>query len=109
MMIWQAPQNGGIVENNTIVNNISSADGGGITMSVTDASTVPVVRNNIIWGNRQASGRQVAFPEYVNFNTIEDYASGTNVSSFPARRRRLAPSLRCITLYRCRRSERYVQ
>lgn len=83
MMVWQAPQNGAIVENNTIVNNISSVDGGGMTMSVTDVSTVPVIRNNIIWGNRQATGRQVASPEYVNFNTIEDCTSGTNVSSFP--------------------------
>jgi hypothetical protein len=83
MMIWQAPRNGAIVENNSIVNNTSSADGGGITMSVTDASTIPVVRNNIIWGNRQASGSQVASPEYLDYNNVEDYASGTNVSSFP--------------------------
>ena len=41
IMIWQAPQNGGIVENNIIVGNISTSIGGGMSISVTDATTIP--------------------------------------------------------------------
>jgi hypothetical protein len=83
IMIWQAPQHGGIVENNSVVNNTSAAEGGGIMISVTDTSTIPVVRNNVIWGNKQASGSQVGLPEYLSYNSIEDYSSGSNVSYFP--------------------------
>jgi hypothetical protein len=83
IMVWQAPQNGGIVENNTIVGNISLADAGGISISVTDATTIPVVRNNIIWGNRQVTGGQVISPEYIMYNNVEDYSAGTNISVVP--------------------------
>jgi L-ascorbate metabolism protein UlaG (beta-lactamase superfamily) len=82
--IWQAPQNGGIIENNTIVGNISTSHGGGISITVSDASTIPVVRNNIIWGNTQVSGGQITNPQYITgYNNVEDYSSGTNISIFP--------------------------
>ena len=99
MMIWQAPQNGGIVENNTIVGNFSAADGGGITMSVPDATTIPAVRNNIIWGNRQATGGQVVSPQYINYCDVEDYSSGSNISAYPKFEEGsflLSPSSPCI-------------
>jgi L-ascorbate metabolism protein UlaG (beta-lactamase superfamily) len=84
IVLWQTPQNGGIVENNTIVGNISTTNGGGISISVNGASTIPVVRNNIIWGNKQASGGQITNTQYLTgYNDIEDYSSGTNISVFP--------------------------
>ena len=83
MMVWVSPLNGGIVENNTIVGNESASGGGGIMISVVDAGTVPVIRNNIVWGNRQATGGQVSSPQYLDYNDVEDYSSGTNISFDP--------------------------
>jgi hypothetical protein len=83
VMVWQAPNNGGIVENNTIVGNTSAANAGGISISVTDATTIPTVRNNIVWGNRQVTGGQVTSPQYATFNCVEDLASGSNVAFHP--------------------------
>ena len=85
LMIWQAPQNGGIAENNIIVGNISTtAIAGGISISVPDASTIPVVKNNIVWGNRQATGGQIANPQHITgYNDVEDYSFGTNFSVYP--------------------------
>lgn len=85
IMVWQAPENGGIVENNTIVGNISTtAIAGAISISVPDATKIPVIKNNIIWGNRQAAGGQVDNPSYLTgYNDVEDYSSGTNFSSYP--------------------------
>ena len=84
IMIWQSPQNSGIVENNTIISNYSTATGGGIEISVTDATTIPVVKNNIVWGNRQATGSQIDYPQYITgYNDVENYLSGTNISIYP--------------------------
>jgi L-ascorbate metabolism protein UlaG (beta-lactamase superfamily) len=84
IMLWQTPQSGGIAENNTIINNTSSTTGGGIEISVADATTIPIIRNNIVWGNRQALGGQVNDPQYLTgYNDVEDYSSGTNISAFP--------------------------
>ena len=47
----------GIFENNTIVGNISKSRTGGISSST--KNTISTIRNNIIWGNRQSSGKQV--------------------------------------------------
>jgi len=84
IMVWQAPQNGGIVENNTIVGNTSTSIGGGMSISVTDATTIPVISNNIIWGNSQVSGGQIDAAQYLTgYNDVEDYSGGTNISVFP--------------------------
>ena len=83
ILIWQAPQNGGIIENNTIVGNISTTTGGGIGISLNGSTTIPIVINNIVWGNRQASGGQITNFSNVNYNDIEDYSSGTNISVPP--------------------------
>ena len=84
IMIWQSPQNSGIVENNVIVCNYSAATGGGIEISVTDGTTIPIVKNNIVWGNRQTTSGQIDFPQYITgYNDVEDYSGGTNISVFP--------------------------
>ncbi len=83
IMCWYVPKNSALVENNTIVGNISLTTAGGIDIMVNDAATIPVVKNNIVWGNRQASGGQIRNPQYSFYNNVEDYSSGTNISSFP--------------------------
>jgi hypothetical protein len=82
LMVWRVPDNSAIVENNTIVGNVSLKDAGGISMSILSGA-IPVIRNNIIWGNAQASGGQVSFPQYLTYNDIEDYSGGTNFSADP--------------------------
>jgi hypothetical protein len=88
IMVWQVPKNSAFVENNNVVGNASIADvggrgAGGINIYVTDATAIPVVKNNIVWGNRQVSGGQVASPEYGTYNDVEDYSSGTNFCAYP--------------------------
>ena len=83
LMVWDvgpAPQ---IVENNTIVGNISSTTSGGMSI---DQGTKPVVRNNIIWGNLQHYGAQISGTTNVDITycNIEDTLQGEgNISSFP--------------------------
>jgi hypothetical protein len=84
IMVWQAPLNSAFVENNTIVCNTSQADAGGVCINLANASAIPCVRNNIVWGNRQVSGGQVTGAQYGTFNNVEDDASGTNISVHPA-------------------------
>ena len=48
-----------------------------------DANVIPTVKNNIVWGNRQANGGQIRNPQHSFYNNVEDYSSGTNISSFP--------------------------
>jgi hypothetical protein len=85
IMTAQVPQNGGIVENNTIVGNIATTSiAGGISIEISDATTIPVVKNNIVWGNRQATGGQIDNPQYITgYNVVENYSSGTNISVYP--------------------------
>ncbi|MGD0591939.1 MAG: right-handed parallel beta-helix repeat-containing protein [Bacteroidota bacterium] len=85
VIIFQAPQNSAIVENNIIAGNVSTTSAaGGISIWVTDATTIPVVKNNIVWGNRQAAGGQIDYPQYItSYNDVEDYSSGTNIAVFP--------------------------
>ena len=85
IMISQAPQNGGVAENNAIIGNISTTSiAGGISILISDSTTIPIINNNIIWGNRQVSGGQIDNPQYITgYNDVEDYSSGTNISAFP--------------------------
>lgn len=84
IMVWQVPQNSAYVENNTIICNTSLGDAGGLNINIANGGAIPVVRNNIVWGNRQVSGGQVAGPQYGTYNDVEDYASGTTLSAHPA-------------------------
>jgi hypothetical protein len=83
VMLWRTPAGRTIVENNTIVGNVSNSDAGGINIHTDNPPVIPIVRNNIVWGNRQATGGQVVNAQYGNYNNIEDYSSGTNLSSYP--------------------------
>jgi L-ascorbate metabolism protein UlaG (beta-lactamase superfamily) len=82
IMIWQGPQNSAWIENNTIVGNYSLKDGGGITISIASGA-LPIVKNNIVWGNRQVTGNQVVLPQYLSNNDVEDYQGGSNISVNP--------------------------
>ena len=83
LMVWDdgpAPQ---IVENNTIVGNISSTMAGGMSI---DQGTNPLVRNNIIWGNLQRYGLQItgATTADIAYCNTEDTLQGEgNIFSFP--------------------------
>ncbi len=83
IMLWKCPAGKTIIENNTVIGNTSAADAGGINVNPADASTIPIVVNNIVWGNRQMTGGQVANPQYSSYNDIEDYSAGTNISVYP--------------------------
>jgi hypothetical protein len=97
IQIWQPSQYSAFVENNTIINNYSGASAGGISIA---AGNAPItVKNNIVWGNRQAMGGQITSPEYVSYSDVEDYSSGTNISVYPQLQEGsflLSPSSPCI-------------
>jgi hypothetical protein len=78
VMIWE-PSTHVEVENNTIVGNISLKDAGGININ----SDISMVKNNIVWANRQVVGKQIMNPQRGSFNNIEDYSDANNISSFP--------------------------
>jgi hypothetical protein len=100
IMVWQVPLNSTFVENNTIVENTSAVDGGGITIDLLNGSTIPVVRNNIVWNNTQLSGKQFTLAQYGTYNDIQDFIGGTNISSDPqflkGSRYKLASASPCI-------------
>jgi parallel beta-helix repeat protein len=82
LMIWDSPGNP-IIENNTIIGNFSTTEAGGI--SITTKSN-PVLINNIVWGNRQLSGKQISGAKansitYCNLET--SFAGEGNINSFP--------------------------
>ena len=83
IMVWRVPANSVFVENNTVVGNTSMTDAGGINITQVDALSVPVIKNNIVWANKQIFGGQVTSPQNCSYNNIEDYSSGTNFSVFP--------------------------
>ncbi|MBI5473340.1 MAG: T9SS type A sorting domain-containing protein [Ignavibacteriae bacterium] len=83
IMIWKVPANSAFVENNTIVGNISARDAGGISIALTGIG-VPLVKNTLVWGNRQTIGGQVTMPGYVAYCDVEDYSSGSNFSLPPS-------------------------
>ena len=82
IMVWESDPGTAIIENNTIVNNISSTTAGGLSVTNTSA----FIRNNIIWGNTQTSGGQVTGSETSTFeycNTEESYTGQGNISITP--------------------------
>lgn len=82
IMVWKVPKNSAFVENNTIVGNTSQAKAGGIILNLADGSSIPVIANNIVYGNKQASGSQFELAQYGTYNNVEDYSSGTNFSTY---------------------------
>jgi len=82
LMIWESPSMSAIVENNTIVENVSLSTAGGLSVQNTSA----IIRNNIIWGNTQQSGTQVTGYQTSIFeycNTEETYLGTGNISQSP--------------------------
>lgn len=79
VMLWVCPPNTAFLENNTIISNISFKDAGGININTTSN----VVKNNIVWGNRQVTGGQVVNAYLGSFNNIEDYSREGNISLNP--------------------------
>lgn len=57
VLIWDVSGETSIVENNTIIGNISQSNAGAIQHRVSGS---PVIRNNIIWSNQQLSGQEVS-------------------------------------------------
>lgn len=81
IMVWESP---GIpvIENNTILCNIACTTFGGISVR----KSKPIIRNNVIWKNKQASGKQiqVTATSTITYNNIEDQISGEgNITKFP--------------------------
>ena len=73
-----------LIENNTIVENVSAIDGGGILIWATSAT----IRNNIIWGNIAPAGPQIRFrpggSADVTFCDVEDGWQGDgNINEVP--------------------------
>lgn len=79
-----------IIENNTIVANSSSGSGSGAAGKgggILVWSTTIQAKNNIIWGNTQTSGEQIALissPSTFTYNLIEGGFAGTgNINANP--------------------------
>ena len=80
VMVWRTLPGTVFIENNTIIGNYSSQDAGGVSVTQGDN---PVIKNNIIWGNRQEDGGQITRSQYFDYNTIEDFENETNISEQP--------------------------
>jgi hypothetical protein len=77
VMFWHAEN--ATIENNTIIGNYTINGGGGIASS---SSTDIMIRNNIVWGNRQQSGNQINGT--YTYCDVEDMVEGEgNIKSFP--------------------------
>jgi len=75
------------LENNTIVGNQSTSDGGGLLLM--DQTATAVVRNNIFWGNTALSGAQISLREAAvinaSYNDIQGWSGGgTNINILPS-------------------------
>jgi len=81
VMLWDCPNDTGILENNTIIANISELTAGGILVY----STTGIIRNNVVWGNIQDSGAQVTgiSNSLFEYNNCEEQYSGTGNISVP--------------------------
>ena len=82
IMIWDVAQEPQVVENNTVVYNVSELTAGGIV----NYNTPSIIRNNIVWGNEQQSGQQITGYESATFeycNTEENYPGVGNISVIP--------------------------
>jgi hypothetical protein len=76
-----------IVENNTIIGNKSFGGGGGQAGlgggMWTGSANVSFI-NNLVWGNFQASGKQLSGNAVYTYNNVEDGVTGTgNINSMP--------------------------
>lgn len=80
VMVWASPANSAFVENNTIIGNYSEKNAGAMVIYNT---VNPVIKNNIIWGNRQVTGGQVDNPQFLNNNDVEDVANVQNINQYP--------------------------
>lgn len=84
IMVWLSDPGTAILENNTIVGNISEDIAGGVLIE--DNNTVATVRNNIVWGNLQDSGGQITGygSTALEYNDIEEsYPGNGNMSVYP--------------------------
>ena len=82
LMVWRSDPWTAIIENNTIVGNISTTTAGGLSVEQTAA----IIRNNIIWGNIQQTGTQVTGYQSSTFeycDTEESYPGQGNISINP--------------------------
>ncbi len=82
VMVWESDPGTAFVENNTIVGNSSLSTAGGLSVMNTSA----VIRNNIIWGNRQQTGQQVTGHETSTFeycSTEEPFSGPGNITEHP--------------------------
>ena len=82
LMVWQSPPNTAIIENNTIVGNVSETEAGGLSVTATSA----IIRGNIVWGNRQETGLQIIGQEasVVEYCATEEFYPGPgNQTVFP--------------------------
>jgi hypothetical protein len=83
LMVWESDPMTAIIENNTIVENVSQTTAGGLSVQNTSA----IIRNNIIWGNQQQTGTQVTGYQTSLFeycNTEEIYPGQGNISIEPS-------------------------
>lgn len=84
VMIWDSPANSVNIENNIIIGNFSERDAGGLHIRSLSDEDNYIIKNNIIWYNRQLIGDQVSGDQnYLSYNNIEDYSEGTNISINP--------------------------
>jgi hypothetical protein len=88
-----------LIENNTVVDNVSALDGGGLSIS----STTATIHNNIIWGNSAATAPQISRSSAsltVTYCDVQGGWSGTgNINAAPAFRdtsHYLTPSSPCV-------------
>ena len=82
LMVWVSDPWTAVIENNTIVGNISTTTSGGLSVEQTSA----IIRNNIIWGNTQQSGSQVTGYQNSIFeycDTEESYPGQGNINVNP--------------------------
>jgi hypothetical protein len=83
IMVWVINERTAVIENNTMVGNISVLDAGAISVT---SSPNTFIRNNIIWGNRQSTGMQVTGTNstIMNYcNTEEFYSAEGNIQVNP--------------------------
>jgi len=70
-----------LLENNTIINNTATIEGGGISVL---GPVTPVLMNSIIWGNTAPQGQQISGTADVQYSDVEGGYTGVgNIDSDP--------------------------